>query len=120
MDEKQPFLTKDAPGANEIPVPATTVPRHGAQRGSWLSFRVATILKLAVLAYLLVCTHRRTLEKAEKELEAHEGRWIARVFSDSWVWSPRKVLYGKKAEQVFLCVPLPVALLLLSPDRSRH
>ncbi len=102
MDEKPVFLTKVP--ANEIPVPATTLPR--AQRGPWLTIRIETLVKLALLAYLLVFTHRYTLDQVEKELEVHEGRWISRVFSDSWAWSPRKVLYGKKAEKVFLCVLL--------------
>ncbi|RDX53924.1 Zn-dependent exopeptidase [Lentinus brumalis] len=101
MDEKPVFLTKVP--ANEIPVPATTLRR--AQRGPWLTIRIETLVKLALLAYLLVFTHRYTLDKVEKELEVHEGRWISRVFSDSWAWSPRKVLYGKKAEKVFLTVP---------------
>ncbi|KAI0720289.1 Zn-dependent exopeptidase [Cerioporus squamosus] len=85
MDEKQAFLAKEA--ANEIPVPATTAPR--TQRRPWRLRNIETLVKLAV----------------EKELEVHEGRWISRVFSDSWAWSPRKVLYGKKAEKVFLMVP---------------
>ncbi|KAI0750967.1 Zn-dependent exopeptidase [Daedaleopsis nitida] len=90
---------------DEIPVPAAAVPPTRTVRGSWLRTRWGLVLKLAVVALFFVYTRRQTEWKAEQELEVHEGRWLARVFSDSWSWSPRKVLYGKKAEEAFLTVP---------------
>lgn len=86
----------------EIPAPAAAAPPR-LQRGPSMQRRLTGIfLKLSVFALFMVTMHRRTETNIANELDQHEGRWVARVFSDSWSWSRRKVLYGKKAEEAFL------------------
>ncbi|KAI0722810.1 Zn-dependent exopeptidase [Earliella scabrosa] len=89
---------------DEIPIPVAALPPRTQSR-SWLPKRLRTIFKLAAVTAFVVYTHRRAQVNIETELDLHEGRWVARAFSDSWTWSPRKVLYGKKAEEAFLTVP---------------
>ena len=98
MDEK-PFVKSEY--TDEIPIPVAALPPR-TQTRSWLPKRFRTIFKLAAVTAFVVYTHRRAQVNIQTELDLHEGRWVARAFSDSWTWSPRKVLYGKKAEEVFL------------------
>lgn len=94
---------KDTPG---IPVPAAAVPSR-TQPVSRTRKCLILIFKLATLAWILATVVRsRTRGEVLEELDLHEGRWLARIFSDSSAWSPRKALYGKKAEQVFLCASI--------------
>ncbi|KAI0774433.1 Zn-dependent exopeptidase [Fomes fomentarius] len=75
------------------------------QRRSRLRAYFGSFLKLALATAFVVYVHSRAEVKIQEELGVHEGRWVARAFSNSWTWHPRKVLYGKKAEKAFLAVP---------------
>ena len=103
LNEKKPFLK--AQPLDEIPVPVAAVPPPTQRAPRRRRFLVA-FFKLVLLTWLWVCARRWTHAGVQQELEAHEGRWISRVFGgEAWTWSPRKVLHGKKAEKLFLCVP---------------
>ncbi len=98
MDEKAFVKGELYPDAIPVPVQAA-IP---TQRRSRLRSHFGSFLKLALATAFVVYVHSRAEVKIQEELGVHEGRWVTRVFSDSWSWHPRKVLYGKKAEKSFL------------------
>ena len=102
LNEKKSF--PKAQPLDEIPVPVAAVPPPAQRAPRRRRFLVA-FFKFVLLTWLWVCARRWTHAGVQQELEAHEGRWISRVFGgEAWTWSPRKVLHGKKAEKLFLCV----------------
>lgn len=101
LDEK-----KKGPLANEIPVPVVAVPPP-ARRSPWRQVLLRFVTFTLVFTWFFSCTRRWSNAGAEKELEVHEGRWMSLVFGEK-TWRQRhhhKVLHGKKAEKLFLCVP---------------
>ena len=110
-DSKTPPGEKLAPG---IPVPVAAVP-PSTRPTSRVRRVLRFLLSLAVLAWLVTSVSRWSHAMLEHELDAHEGRWLGRAFSQAHApgRSPRKVPYGKKAEKLFLYV-LPLFLPLFS------
>ena len=99
-NEKSPRRGKHA---DEIPVPVAALPAR-TPSVTRVQRALKCILKLAIVAWLVVWVSRWSRTMSERELDAHEGRWVGRVFSQAHTWSPFKVPYGKKAEKLFLCV----------------
>ncbi|KAH9850749.1 Zn-dependent exopeptidase [Lenzites betulinus] len=105
LDEKQPFI-KTEPAPDEIPVPAAAVPSRPAAPRVPRWARI--LLKVALVTWFAVSVRTWARANVDVVLEAHEAQWLAGAFSDSFAGHharPRKILFGKKAEQKFLTVP---------------